>query len=73
MRILIDTCTLLWLQMEPAKVAPGLLKILLQPETRRFLSAPVAWEIAIKWSAGKLALPFPPDEFMKRARGEGLI
>ena len=73
MRILIDTCTLLWLQMEPAKVPPNLLKILMQPETRRFLSAAVAWEIAIKWSAGKLALPFPPDEFMKRARGEGLI
>ena len=73
MRILIDTCTLLWLQMEPAKVPPTLLKILMQPETRRFLSAAVAWEIAIKWSAGKLALPFPPDEFMKRARGEGLI
>ena len=73
MRILIDTCTLLWLQMEPAKVPPTLLKILMQPETRRFLSAAVAWEIAIKWSAGKLALPFPPDEFVKRARGEGLI
>lgn len=73
MSILIDTCTLLWLQMEPGRIPKPLAQLLLKPDTRRFLSAAAAWEIAIKWSAGKLALPVPPDEFLKRARGEGLI
>jgi PIN domain nuclease of toxin-antitoxin system len=61
MSILLDTCTLLWLQMEPSRVPLQLLQILLLADTRRLLSAAVVWEIAIKWSVGKLSLPFPPD------------
>ena len=73
MRILLDSCTLLWLQMEQARIPPGLLQILSMPETRRFLSAAVAWEIAIKWSNGKLLLPCPPEEFIKKARSASVI
>jgi len=73
MSILLDTCTLLWLQMEPSRVPSRLLQLLAVPETRRFLSAAVVWEIAIKWSVGKLSLPFPPDEFIKKAREESIL
>ena len=73
MRILLDTCTLLWFQMAPSRIPPSLLQILLRPETPLFLSAAVAWEIAIKWSSGKLSLPFPPDEFVRKARTESKI
>jgi PIN domain nuclease of toxin-antitoxin system len=41
--------------------------------TIRQRGAAAAWEIAIKWSIGKLSLPAPPDEFMKRAREASLI
>jgi PIN domain nuclease of toxin-antitoxin system len=31
------------------------------------------WEIIIKWTSGKLALPCPPDEFIKKARIESML
>ena len=73
MRILLDTCTLLWLQLDPGKVPGPLLQVLTSPDTRRFLSVAVAWEIAIKWSNGKLALPAAPAEFIKQARTASAI
>jgi PIN domain nuclease of toxin-antitoxin system len=73
MRILLDTCTLLWFQMAPSRIPAGLLAILLNPETPLYLSAAVVWEIAIKWSSGRLSLPCPPDEFIRRARIESLL
>ncbi len=73
MSILLDTCTLLWLQMEPSRVPSPLLQLLLLPETRRLLSAAVVWEIAVKWSVGKLSLPSSPDEFIKRAKEESML
>jgi PIN domain nuclease of toxin-antitoxin system len=73
MNILLDTCTILWLQMEPSRVPASLRQILLNPETRRYSSAAAAWEIAIKWSLGKLPLPVPPIEFMRRLRTESLV
>jgi PIN domain nuclease of toxin-antitoxin system len=72
MNVLLDTCTILWLQLEPSRVPAALRQILVQPETRRYASAAAAWEIAIKWSLGKLALPVPPEEFMRRLRTESL-
>jgi PIN domain nuclease of toxin-antitoxin system len=54
-------------------VPDGLRELLSNPETRRFLSAAVSWEIAIKWSVRRLQLPLPPDEFVAKARSESLI
>jgi PIN domain nuclease of toxin-antitoxin system len=73
MNFLLDTCTILWLQLEPSRVPASLRQILLKPETRRYASAAVAWEIAIKWSLGKLPLPVTPQEFMRRLRTESLV
>lgn len=73
MRILLDTCTLLWFQTSPSRIPAGLLAIMLNPETALYLSATVVWEIVIKWSTGKLSLPCPPDEFIKKARLESMI
>jgi PIN domain nuclease of toxin-antitoxin system len=73
MRVLLDTCTFLWLQLDQSRIPRRLLQALALPETRRFLSASAAWEIAIKWSNGKLSLPLPPDEFIKRATTESLL
>lgn len=73
MNFLLDTCTILWLQLEPSRVPATLRKILLEPETRRYSSAAAAWEIAIKWSLGKLPLPVPPYEFMRLLRTDSLV
>jgi PIN domain nuclease of toxin-antitoxin system len=71
--MLLDTCTFIWLQLSPDRIPARLLEILLNPETGRYLSAAVVWEIVIKWSSGKLSLPCPPDEFIKKARYESMI
>lgn len=73
MNVLLDTCTLLWLEAEPSRIPASLLQILSRPETRRILSAAVAWEIAIKWATGRLPLPLPPDDFLKKVRAESMI
>ena len=73
MNILLDTCAILWLQLEPARIPATLHQILVRSETRRYSSAAVAWEIAVKWSLGKLPLPVPPHEFMRRLRTESLV
>ena len=73
MNILLDTCAILWLQLEPSRVPASLRQILLRPETRRYSSAAAAWEISIQWSLGKLLLPVPPEAFMHRLRTESLV
>ena len=73
MRVLLDTCTLLWFQMQPFRIPPALLRILINKEVPLFLSAAVVWEMTIKWSSGKLSLPSPPDEFISKARRESEI
>ena len=42
----------------------GLLRILADRKNEIFLSAASVWEIVLKWSAGKLALPASPAEFL---------
>jgi PIN domain nuclease of toxin-antitoxin system len=42
MNVLLDTCTILWLQLEPARVPASLSQALLQPETRRYSRAAAA-------------------------------
>jgi PIN domain nuclease of toxin-antitoxin system len=73
MNVLFDTSTNLWLQVEAARVPSSLRQALLSPETRHYSSAAAAWEIAIKWSSGKLVLPVPPAEFMRRPQRDSLV
>lgn len=73
MNILLDTCAILWLQLEPARIPESLRQILLRSDTGRYSSAAAAREIAVKWSIGKHPLPVPPDEFMRRLRLESLV
>jgi PIN domain nuclease of toxin-antitoxin system len=73
MKVLLDSCALLWLELEPIKVPPGLVEILRDRGTERYLSAASAWEITLKWMSGKLKLPVPPAQFLARARQSGRI
>jgi len=69
-KLLLDTCTFLWaLSGEPA--LPARVAALVQnPEHEVFLSAASAWEIAIKYAAGKLTLPDDPARFVPMMRAE---
>lgn len=54
MRLLLDTHILLWVTLKPELLPAPLLARLLGPEQQLVLSAVNAWEMSIKYQAGKL-------------------
>jgi PIN domain nuclease of toxin-antitoxin system len=55
--ILLDTCALLWLIHDPAKLSKAATRAIQAHDRSRHVSSVSAWEIAIKVAAGKLTLP----------------
>ena len=68
MRLLLDTCTFLWLAGggSLSTVAAASIR---DPSNQVFLSAVSAWEIASKYRTGRLPLPEPPDRLIPVERG----
>ncbi len=66
MRLLLDTHVFLWLQTTPARVG-AIVDTLALDTTELLLSPASSWEIAIKWSLGKLPLPEPPAAYVPEA------
>lgn len=64
MRALLDTHVWLWSLAEPARLKAAVQDLIADPSTVLFLSAASAWEIAIKFSLGKLPLPEPPAQYV---------
>jgi PIN domain nuclease of toxin-antitoxin system len=73
---LLDTHVWLWLLASPERIREALLTELEDGKTRLVLSAASSWEIAIKWSVGRLPLPEAPDIYvpsrMQRSGVSGL-
>jgi PIN domain nuclease of toxin-antitoxin system len=65
-RYLLDTGIWLWSNFEPERLSPKSESILADLGNELFLSAASAWEIAIKFAAGKLRLPEPPSGYVPR-------
>lgn len=68
MRLLLDTCTFLWLVGGAAQLSPRAREAFADPANEVFLSAVSAWEIAVKYRLGRLPLPTAPDEFVPAQR-----
>jgi PIN domain nuclease of toxin-antitoxin system len=68
MRLLLDTCTFLWLIAEPEKLSGPARVALGNPESDAFLSAASVWECALKHRSGKLPLPGDPARFLPEQR-----
>jgi PIN domain nuclease of toxin-antitoxin system len=68
MRLLLDTCTFLWIVGGDASLSPTAVRLFAAPENEVYLSAVSAWEIAIKHQLGRLALSEPPDRFVPAQR-----
>lgn len=58
-RLLLDTHAFLWAQTNPKRLGAAR-KLIENGENDVMLSSISSWEIAIKWSLGKLPLPSPP-------------
>ncbi|MBV9217157.1 MAG: type II toxin-antitoxin system VapC family toxin [Acidobacteria bacterium] len=67
MSILIDTHVFLWGAGVGKRLTKGALELLDDAETPIFLSVASAWEIAIKWSKGRLELPEHPAQVVRNA------
>ncbi len=68
MRLLLDTCTFLWIVTADESLSPAARELFMDPANDVFLSAVSAWEIAIKHSLGKLPLPRPPSVLVPEER-----
>ena len=55
MRLLLDTCTFLWLAADDARLTPRARSTCRSPDNAVFLSAVCAWEISIKHRLGRFA------------------
>ena len=68
MKLLLDTCTFLWLVSDTGNVPPRVVEMFRAPENEVFLSAASAWEIALKYALGRLPLPAPPERLVREER-----
>jgi PIN domain nuclease of toxin-antitoxin system len=68
LKILLDTCTFLWIVKDDRLLSPHARQRLLEPEHEFLLSVVSAWEISIKYALGRLPLPTTPDEFVTSER-----
>ena len=68
MRLLLDTCTFLWIVGGSSELSAKARAAFADPANETFLSAASAWEIAVKHRLGRLPLPSAPDEFVPTQR-----
>jgi PIN domain nuclease of toxin-antitoxin system len=68
MRLLLDTCTFLWLITDSPELSSAARDRFADPANEVFLSAASGWEIAIKWRRGRLSLPEAPASFVRSQR-----
>ncbi len=68
MRLLLDTCTFLWLAADDPQLTKTALTSCRDPGNQVFLSALSAWEIALKHRLGRLPLPVRPERYVTNRR-----
>ena len=72
MRLLLDTHCWLWWMVEPRLLSRAASEALHNRSNTVLVSAVTSWEIAIKYSLGRLPLPEPPGVFIpSRIRRDG--
>jgi len=67
-KILLDTCTFLWIVGKPSALSPRARDLFRSPEHDVYLSAASVWEIAAKYALGRLPLPDVPERFVPTVR-----
>ncbi len=71
--LLLDTCALLWLAADQARLSKPAKNAIREHADRLFVSSITAFEIAIKAKSGKLELPMVADAWFEKAlRHHGL-
>ncbi len=65
---LLDTCTFLWLALEPSRLSEPCRAVIDDESNQLVFSQVSVWEITLKNSVGKLPLPLPPREWIPTRR-----
>ena len=68
MKLLLDTCTFLWIVADAPALSRRARDLFQAADTEVSLSAASAWEIAVKHGLGRLPLPEAPDPFVREMR-----
>ena len=68
MRLLLDTCTFLWIIDSPNRLPVRVAGLYQSSDNEVYLSTASAWEIAVKHATGRLTLADPPDRFVPAQR-----
>ncbi|MCU0293418.1 MAG: type II toxin-antitoxin system VapC family toxin [Thermoanaerobaculaceae bacterium] len=68
MRVLLDTCTFLWVCAGAPELSATARELFQDPANDVYLSAVSAWEIAVKHALGRLPLPEPPQHLVPAMR-----
>lgn len=68
MKILLDTCSFIWLIRGDPQLSQVAAESIVDPTNEVFLSVVSAWEIGVKFSLGKLELPVAPSVLVPRER-----
>lgn len=68
MRILLDTCTFLWIIADAPELSTRARELFGDPGNEVFLSSVSTWEISIKHALGRLPLPEAPERFIPTQR-----
>ena len=68
MKLLLDTCTFLWIATDDRALSRAARDLFADPSNDVHLSTISVWEIALKHSLGKLPLPKPPMIFIPAER-----
>jgi len=69
-RILLDTCTFLWLITDAPDLSNPAREVFVEEENEGYLSAVSTWEIAIKHTLGRLPLPASPERYIPDQRAK---
>ena len=68
MRILLDTCTFLWIITDDSKLSSKAKGLFVAAENEVYLSVVSTWEIAVKHKLGRLPLPESPAKYIPEKR-----
>lgn len=67
MRLLLDTCAILWLAADPARLSPAARQAISENRSELLVSAISAFEIGLKHRKGRLDLGIEPEIWWDRA------
>jgi PIN domain nuclease of toxin-antitoxin system len=73
MKILLDTCTFLWIVRDSPQLSTTARVLFSDPHHTIYLSAVSVWEITVKHSLGRLPLAAPPYQYIPNERAKHQI